>query len=111
MKLKTLKTLVVLLIALISFNSCSTFLQKSESDSRPAYVAKNVIQFAKAKKPAKPGDLNSFALTDPKYGSIVCFPPDKAKLLRLYIDQLEQSIDEANVTIDNANDYINKLNK
>jgi len=57
------------------------------------------------------GDLNSFSLVDPKYGTIVCFQADKAKKLRLYIDQYDEALDKANATIDNANTYIKQLNK
>jgi hypothetical protein len=106
MKSKTLKMGLISLIALTSF-SC-TLWQNLPAET---HVSKNVVQFSKAKKPEKIGDLNSFSLVDPKYGTIVCFTADKAKKLRLYIDKQDEAIDEANVTIDNANSYIKQLNK
>jgi hypothetical protein len=106
MKSKILKTGLISLIALISFNCGPAF-------QAPAAVFQdhNVVQFSKIQKPAKMGDLNSFSLVDPKYGTIVCFQADKAKKLRLYIDQYDEALDKANATIDNANTYIKQLNK
>ena len=75
------------------------------------YVSKNVVQFKQVQKPDKIGDLNAFSLTDPKYGTIICFTADKAKKLRLLIDKQDEAIDAANVTIDNANSYIKQLSK
>lgn len=96
---------LVSLIALTSFN-CGTTLP-----STTTYIKKNVVQFEKVKKPEKIGDLNAFSFVDPKYGEVVCFYPDKAKKLRLYIDKYDEALDAANVTIDNANNYILQLNK
>ena len=105
MKFKPLKMGMISLIALISFN-CSGTLPPSTT-----HVSKNVVQFEKVKKPEKMGDLNSFSLVDPKYGVIVCFTAEKAKKLLLQIDKYDEAIDTANMTIDNANSYINQLSK
>ena len=95
---------LVSLIALTSFNCGGTL-------PTTTHVEKNVVQFEKVKKPEKIGDLNSFSFVDPQYGEIVCFYPDKAKKLRLYIAKYDEALDIANMTIDNANKYIKQLNK
>jgi len=95
---------MISLTALISFSCASV-------PTKPTYVSKNVVQFEHVLKPEKIGDLNAFSLVDPKYGTIVCFTAEKAKKLRLYIDQQDQAIDRANVIINNANAYIKSLNK
>jgi hypothetical protein len=105
MRYKLLKMGMISLIALISFN-CGGALPPPTTR-----IPKNVVQFEKVKKPDKLGDLNAFSLTDPKYGTIVCFTADKAKKLRLQIDKYDEAIDAANVTIDNANTYIIQLSK
>ena len=105
MKFKTFMRVTISLIALTSF-SCSGTLPP------PATKApKNVVQFTKVKKPEKMGDLNAFSMVDPKYGTIICFTADKAKMLRLQIAKYEEALDTANVTIDNANAYIIQLSQ
>lgn len=103
MRLRILKMLAISLIALMSF-SCASF-----QTNQPTHVSQNVVQFEQAQKPTKPGNLGSFSSVDPLVGAVVCFPVEKARVLRLYIDQLEQALDRANGTIDNANKYIKRL--
>lgn len=105
MRSRTLKMLAISLIALMTF-SCASF-----QTNQTAHVSQSVVQFEQAQKPVKPGNLGSFASVDPLVGAVVCFPVEKAKTLRLYIDQLEQALDRANVTIDNANKYIKRFNR
>ena len=96
-----MKNLFFLSIFLCFVISCST--TSSTIETRGP-----LIQFKEVVEPISPLNLDGKVMDDPSSGWVVCFKPDKAKELRIYIAKLLGSLKEANVTIKQANQFIEK---
>ena len=97
---------LLLVTSMILTSSCSSLVPPSPVTKKDLSQLP-ILQFEKIEAPVAPSlDAKVIKVDGQEY---VAFIPEQAWSLRVYIKQLQVSLQKANITIESANDYIKRI--